>query len=308
MDLDQDGRRDVLSGSWPGEIHLFRGLEDGTLAAPATIRGPDEKPLKTDSASVAFAYDWDGDGKLDLVLGNIKGEVFVARNATTEAGLAFAAPERLEADGQPLRVQGDSGPCVADWDGDGKADLLVGSGDGAVLWYHNVGEARAPRLAAGVELVAPASRPRDASQGSEAPSPCGMRTKVAVADWNGDGRPDLLVGDFRSVRGEAPELDETQQAEKARLEQESEAARERLTSEIGRIREAAAEELEGATPEAIQARMVELLDGDADVKAAQEALKGIFEKLRAFQAQTTFHGHVHAFLRAAPKASEEASR
>jgi hypothetical protein len=29
-----------------------------------------------------------------------------------------------------------------------------------------------------------------------------MRTRPSVADWNGDGQPDLLVGDFHSGGGQ----------------------------------------------------------------------------------------------------------
>ena len=32
MDLDGDGRSDILSGSWPGEIYFFRRLTDGSFA------------------------------------------------------------------------------------------------------------------------------------------------------------------------------------------------------------------------------------------------------------------------------------
>ena len=120
MDLDQDGRVDVLSGCWPGEVHLFRGVEGGGFAEGVTLRGPGGAPLKADKASVAHAFDWDGDGDLDLVLGGIGGAVWVARNETAEDGLVFGAPAPLEADGKPIHADGgDSAPFVADWDADG---------------------------------------------------------------------------------------------------------------------------------------------------------------------------------------------
>ena len=85
MDFDGDGVRDILSGSWPGPIYLFRGRKDGfaapekvTLADGATafdepkkiryVDGGVTKEGTTGQATVPFAVDWDGDGDLDLLV------------------------------------------------------------------------------------------------------------------------------------------------------------------------------------------------------------------------------------------------
>ena len=38
MDLDGDGRTDILSGSWPGEIYFFRRKADGTFAVAEKLK------------------------------------------------------------------------------------------------------------------------------------------------------------------------------------------------------------------------------------------------------------------------------
>ena len=45
MDLDGDGRLDVLSGSWPGELFLFRGGPGRTFAAPIKLKNKDGKTI-----------------------------------------------------------------------------------------------------------------------------------------------------------------------------------------------------------------------------------------------------------------------
>ena len=126
MDLDGDGRTDVISGSWPGEIYFFRRQPDGKFAAGVQLKGRDGKPLNVGSAAAAFAADWGGDGALDLVVGTVLGEVWLIPNEGKGKGLAFGTPRRLEAAGQPIKVGGDAAPVVADWDGDGRPDLLLG--------------------------------------------------------------------------------------------------------------------------------------------------------------------------------------
>ena len=60
MDLNSDGRPDIISGSWPGQLYFFAGKKKG-FAKGEQLKGKDGKALKPGSASTAFATDWDGD-------------------------------------------------------------------------------------------------------------------------------------------------------------------------------------------------------------------------------------------------------
>jgi len=76
-----------------------------------------------------------------------------AMSASALAG-DLAPPVRIEAAGKPIDTEvGHSAPNVADWDGDGVNDLLVGQFGDGVLWiYRNEGTNAAPKLAAGVKF------------------------------------------------------------------------------------------------------------------------------------------------------------
>lgn len=304
---------DVLSGSWPGEIYLFRGRMDGKFAAVEAIKGKNNRRLKAGKASAAFAADWDADGDLDLVIGNLEGEIYLARNEGTSRQWAFAQPQRLPAAGGAVKVEGDAGPAVADWDGDGKPDLITGAGDGSVTWYRNAGSAKEPALAAGVTLV-PASKegayPSNRSR-EGAPSPArGARTKICAADWNHDGRLDLLVGDFSAFEETPPEPKPDEQAavEKAKREYAeaekryfkaySESRLPELWREHGRLEEAPEDE----NPEAEKARLEKLEQIKAEIEKIEKQLEPLSKEFAALadkvpQSKYLYHGWVWLFER-----------
>jgi hypothetical protein len=191
VDLDGDGRRDLLTGTWAFEILLFRGLANGKFAAGEALKTGENKVLNVAYGVVVSAADWDGDGDLDLVAGGspehpVVGEVFLIRNEGTPREYKFAKPEAIFAEGNRIEVPNRSAaPCVADWDADGRLDLIIGCGDGSVRWYRNIGSRQAPAFGKFETLLPP---PPDQSERGKLARPC-------VVDWNEDGRLDLLVGD-----------------------------------------------------------------------------------------------------------------
>jgi FG-GAP-like repeat len=197
VDLDGDGRTDILSGSWPGEIYFFRRLADGTFAAGTPLKDKTGKVINVGAASTPFAVDWDENGTIDLIVGTVSGDIFFIPNEGKGKELAFGVPQKLTLeikDAKQQRQTGlvDAAPTVADWDGDGRLDLIVGDGEGQVLWFRNVGVKGKPKLAPAQTLV-PKS---PVGWGGDGVLGWGLRVKPCVVDWNGDGKLDLLLGDL----------------------------------------------------------------------------------------------------------------
>lgn len=255
--------REIYSGSyWPGDIYVIRETAKGVFAASEKLARSDGKPVNAgpaweseqqpqmDSlASAPWLVDHDGDGDLDLYIGNIEGHVMLVVNEGDAKSPKFAnSATALEADGKIIEVGGgDAGPSVADWDGDGRLDLLVGAGDGSVLFFRNTAKSGMAAYAAGCELVG------KSAQDHEKPVPfdgkttvTGSRSKVCVADWNGDGLKDLLLGDvYYQSRAPKP-LNEAQLAKRVSLQEE----RQKLYKTYRETNPAA---VEGAAREKLQA-------------------------------------------------------
>jgi hypothetical protein len=291
-DLDGDGHDDVISGSyWPGDLTLFRGEGEGRYAKGLILPDHEGKPLnagppwqnknKPEMDSLAaspWLVDHDGDGDLDLLVGNIVGRVILLENAGDRAHYSFVRRGAVQADGQDLRVDGDAGPTTADWDGDGRWDLLVGGGNGAVRWFRNEGTAKAPQFAAGVALVAPLEN-HSLADGA-ALDRSRARAKVHVADWNGDGLADLLVGDYASVQLPEPELTAEGVARRDELRQQLQ----KLSEELSPYYQKQADDQLG---DADKEKMAEL----------RERLSKVAKELRPLQAGHRSTGFVWVYPR-----------
>ncbi|MBK3734600.1 DUF4347 domain-containing protein, partial [Azospirillum brasilense] len=182
-DIDGDGDLDAVVGDWYANIVVYRNV--GTAEAPSfTLVGTNPFGLNTVGGGMpAFAKptlaDIDGDGDLDLLAGNAGGGIVVYRNNGTATAPSFTLvgtnPFGLSNAG------GFASPSLADIDGDGDLDALIGNADGNTLFYRNVGTAAAPTFA--LESTNPFGL---GNVGSNA-------TPIFV-DIDGDGDLDALIG------------------------------------------------------------------------------------------------------------------
>lgn len=220
-DWDHDGLADIVYNSIWGQVAWLKNVgtrKQPRLAGPKFVEvewrsdppkpewtwwTPTEKQLATQWRTTPLVMDWTGDGLNDLIMLDHEGYLALFERERNENQLWLKAPKRIfQTDGpsvfasrhQPknkapgtLRMNdgfaGQSGRrkmCLADWDGDGRIDLLVNSENihilrnvtqdksGAVI-FHDEGPVSSQILA-------------------------GHTTSPTIVDWDNNGHPDLLIG------------------------------------------------------------------------------------------------------------------
>lgn len=178
-DLDGDGDLDLIAGNSNGELRYLANV--GSVTAPEFA----EQVLlpfglsPVGSGAAPALGDLDGDGDLDVLVGDTAGDLTYLRNDGTAGAPAFVAarvdPFGLYAVGQ------DAVPALADLDGDGDLDLIVGEAGGRFFVFRNGGDAQHPSFALASDVAG--LDPLGASFSSP-----------AIADVNGDGLLDVLAG------------------------------------------------------------------------------------------------------------------
>ncbi len=168
-DLDGDGDFDALVGDYNGEISFF--LNDGSPTEPNfSYQG---KFLEIDLAGRATPAlgDVEGDGDLDLYVGDKNGSVHVWSNEGDPANYNFMKISDDLFPGEDLGLE--IALELADFDNDGDLDLLIGNQSGE-LYLANP---------SGSELHQLEQLPHS-----------GLNLAPTIGDLDSDGKMDLIVG------------------------------------------------------------------------------------------------------------------
>jgi len=223
-DWNDSGKQDLILGSQEGFVYYLENI--GTGSEPM-FNGmtkleaggeqilvqsfPDPEHGRTwggaqDVGEYIFGYtqpllvDWDGDGLLDLITGDILGQYTFYRNIGTRTEPKLAPGERIQVDGKDLITDWRVRPAAVDWTGNGRVDLIALDSDGYIALYERYRDGdefklKRPvrfRFEDGSELKLTGELKPGGGDGRG-------RIKLVVSDWDGDGDGDLIVGTNREV-------------------------------------------------------------------------------------------------------------
>lgn len=213
------GMADLVIGSVEGYIFWYKTLSTNPLrfAAPERVRCGDEEIRRVAKPHPAGGYhwgssqgpldgfnggysnpvltDWDGDGLLDLLVGDMIGLYDWYPNRGTKTQPVLGHPMRLHVDGQPLiapwRVQAGAANCS----GNGLPDLITMDLELDLALYRRVGRDDLSAMHPSEKL-----RYEDGAtiKTHGVYTPGGGdgrgRTKIQVVDWDQNGKWDLVLG------------------------------------------------------------------------------------------------------------------
>ena len=176
-DLDGDGLIDLLVGESSGNINHYEQNSSGSTEF--TLVSDSFNAIDIGSGSTPVATDLDGDGLIDLLVGESLGNINhyeQSSSVPTEFSLISESFNSFNA----IDVGSDSTPVATDLDGDGLIDLLVGESSGNINHYEQ-------NSSGSTEFSLVSDSFNDIDVGSV--------SIPVTTDLDGDGLIDLLIGE-----------------------------------------------------------------------------------------------------------------
>ena len=145
--------------------------------------------LNESSRATSSVVDWNNDGLKDIVRGAMDGKIRIFLNEGTDTEPVFyTCSFAVDPNQKSIDVpSGRSSPVIADFNFDGKKDILTGNTEGQLLLYLNVGTDEDP--------VFSEYKPVDAN-GIAIDLEGTPRSRPSVCYWDADGYPDVLIGAY----------------------------------------------------------------------------------------------------------------